>query len=104
MALRFFSERRVPVAFVDLARKPMAVGELRRFSQKLGSAALMDRESSYFRATGMAYMSMNDDETLDRLLADQRLLKLPLMRAGTHLSIGIDEEAWRGLAAAVAEP
>jgi len=82
----------------------MAVGELRRFSQKLGAAALMDRESPRSRATGIAYLSMNDDETFDRLLADQRLLKLPLTRAGTYLSVGIDEEAWRGIAAAVADP
>lgn len=102
-ALRFFSERRVPVAFVDLARKPMAVGELRRFSQKFGAATLMDRESPRFRALGMAYLSMSDDETFDRLLADQRLLKLPLTRTGTQLSVGIDEDAWRGIAAAVVD-
>ena len=43
-ALRFFRERRVPVAFVDLAVRPLAPTELRRFAERLGPDALLDRE------------------------------------------------------------
>lgn len=82
----------------------MALGELRRFSQKFGAAPLLDRESARYRETGIAYLSMDDDETFDRLHSDQRLLNLPLTRAGGQLSVGIDEEAWRGIVAAVVDP
>ena len=40
-ALRFFKERRVVVHFVDLKQRPIAAGELRRFTQKLGAANLL---------------------------------------------------------------
>jgi hypothetical protein len=40
-ALRFFAERRIKVHFVDLNERAAAVGELRRFAQKLGVAALI---------------------------------------------------------------
>ena len=43
-ALRFFSERRIPVHFVDLDERPAARGELRRFQEKFGAAALINRE------------------------------------------------------------
>jgi arsenate reductase-like glutaredoxin family protein len=43
----------------------------------------------------MAYMSMDDEEVFGRLLANQRLLRLPLARQGAQLSVGIDEDAWR---------
>lgn len=43
----------------------------------------------------MGYLSMNDEETFDRLVADQRLLKLPLTRSGIQLSVGVDNDAWR---------
>jgi arsenate reductase-like glutaredoxin family protein len=93
--LRWFSERRVPVAFVDLARKSMAAGELRRFAQRFGASALIEKESSRYRELGLAYLSLDDDEAFDKALADQRLLRLPLARAGDRLSVGVDEAAWR---------
>jgi arsenate reductase-like glutaredoxin family protein len=98
--LRFFSDRRIPVAFVDLARKPIAAGELKRFSQKFGVHALFDTESTQYREAGLGYLSMDDDAAFDRLLADDRLILLPLVRAGTNLSIGVDEKTWRGWLAA----
>jgi arsenate reductase (glutaredoxin) len=101
--LRFFSERRLPVAFVDLARKAMAVGELRRFAQQFGAKALLDTESARYRELGLAYLSMDDDGAFERLIADQRLLRLPLVRAGDKLSVGVDEAAWRGWLAAERE-
>lgn len=85
----------MPVTFVDLARKPMAAAELRRFAQRMGSSALIDRDSPRFRELGLGYLSMTEDEAFDRTLTDQRLLKLPLARAGDRVSAGVDEIAWR---------
>jgi arsenate reductase-like glutaredoxin family protein len=93
--LRFFSERRVAVTFVDLARKPIAPGELRRFAQRFGASQLIDKDSGRYRDLGFAYLSMAEDEAFEKALADQRLLKLPLARAGDRLSVGVDENAWR---------
>ena len=98
--MRFFSERRVQVAFVDIARKPLAVTELRRFAQKFGAKALIDSESPRYSEKGMAYLVIDDAEAFDRLLADQRLLRLPLVRSGAQLAVGVDEDAWRTLLSA----
>jgi arsenate reductase-like glutaredoxin family protein len=94
-ALRFFKERRMSVSFVDVARRPPAPGELRRFSQRHGARALLDEEGRAYRDAGLAYLRLTDDEVLERVLADPRLLRLPLVRHGHEVSIGIDEEAWR---------
>jgi arsenate reductase-like glutaredoxin family protein len=99
-ALRFFSERRVEIVLVDLARKPMAPTELRRFAERFGSPALMDRESKVYRDAGLAYLSMDNEAAFERVLADQRLLRLPLIRSGNHLAIGVDESAWRDIVVA----
>ncbi len=37
-ALRFFRERRIVVHYVDLKKRPIAAGELQRFTQRLGAA------------------------------------------------------------------
>jgi arsenate reductase-like glutaredoxin family protein len=94
-ALRFFKERRVTVSFVDVTKRPPAPGELRRFSQRYGTRALLDEGSRAFRDAGLAYLRMTDDEVLERILADARLLRLPLVRFGQEVSIGVDEVTWK---------
>ncbi len=96
-ALRFFKERRFDVHLVDLRRKPIAAGELRRFVERLGAAALADRHSPAWRETGLAYLWMDDMELSGRLLADQRLLRLPLVRIGQGVTAGRDEAGWKAL-------
>ena len=92
---RFFSERRIPVSFVDVSRRPPAPGELRRFAERFGAAALLDPESRAYRAGGFEYLRMEDAEILERLLGDPSLLRLPLVRNGSRLSVGVDEDTWR---------
>jgi arsenate reductase-like glutaredoxin family protein len=38
---------------------------------------------------------MGDSEVIERVIADPGLLRLPLVRYGNELTIGVDEEAWR---------
>lgn len=96
-AVRFFKERRLAIQFVDLRRKPMAPGELRRFADRLGPVALADVTGRAWTNAGLGYLRMTADELAARLLADQRLLKLPLVRIGNGFSAGRDESAWKRL-------
>ena len=63
--------------------------------QRLGSRALLDTESRAYRDQGLAYLSMGDDEILERLLEDPRLLRLPMVRAGDRFSAGPAEPTWK---------
>jgi arsenate reductase (glutaredoxin) len=94
-ALRFFRERRIVVHFVDLRKKPIAAGELRRFTDRLGAAALLDTESRPYREGGLAYLTTDAAGITARLLADVRLLKLPLVRYGDDVTAGKEEATWR---------
>ena len=98
-ALRFFKERRMDVHFVDIRRKPMAPGELRRFVERLGARPLADEDSKAWRDAGLGYMRLDDTDLVDRLLADQRLLKLPLVRVVNGFAAGRNEAAWKSLVA-----
>jgi arsenate reductase len=94
-ALRFFRERRIVVHFVDLRKKPIAAGELRRFVDRLGAAALLDTGSRPYREQGLAYLSTDTQGITRRLLADSRLLNLPLVRYGDEVTAGKAEDTWR---------
>jgi arsenate reductase len=98
-AIRFFKDRRLEIQLVDLARKPMAAGELRRFVERLGARAIADIDGRAWREAGLGYLRMEDTELAERLLVDQRLLRLPLVRVGKGMAAGRDEAAWKRLLA-----
>ncbi|MER3417829.1 MAG: arsenate reductase [Chloroflexota bacterium] len=100
-ALRFFAERRIRVAFVDLRRRPIAPGELRRFVERLGARSLLDEGSRAYAAGGLRYLRLDEAEIVERLLADPTLLRLPLGRYGSEVAVGNDEAAWQRWAMAV---
>jgi len=99
-AMRFFKERRVNVTFVDLRKRPIALGELRRFAERLGAAALLDTDGRQYKDLGLGYMRLGDDEITDRLLANNRLLRLPLVRFGESLTAGPADATWKAWLAA----
>jgi arsenate reductase (glutaredoxin) len=93
-ALRFFRERRIVVHYVDLKKRPIAAGELQRFTQRLGAAALLDPASRPYRDDGLGYLTLDEAGIVRRLLADPRLLRLPLARHGNDLTVGLEEPTW----------
>src|SRR3954468_12594475 len=94
-ALRFFSERRIKTHFVDLMERPAALGELRRFAQKFGVGALVDRDSKRFDELGLRYAQLSDERWLEKLSEEPLLLRLPLVRSGNQVLIGADETVMR---------
>jgi len=93
--LRFFRERRIVVHYVDLRKKPIARGELQRFVERLGAPALLDTEARAYREQGLAYLSTDTSGIVGRLLADSRLIKVPLVRYGDEVTAGKAEATWK---------
>ena len=98
-AERFFKERRVAIQFVDLKKKPMSPGEIKRFVDRFGLAQLLDTEGSAYVDAGLKYLRTSDADLLERIAGDPRLLRLPLVRAGNRLSFGQDDAAWNTMLA-----
>jgi arsenate reductase-like glutaredoxin family protein len=94
-ALRFFSERRVKTHFVDLDERAASYGELTRFVQKFGLDKLVDRESARYAELGLRQARLSDQRLLDTLVEEPRLLKMPLVRNGSALTIGFAEQDWK---------
>jgi arsenate reductase-like glutaredoxin family protein len=94
-ALRFFSERRIRTHFVDVVEKPPAPGELRRFVERFGVHALVDRDSRRFVELGLGHTVRSDEWWAGRLSEEPLLLRMPLVRSGRRLTVGPGEATWR---------
>ena len=93
-ALRFFAERRIKTHFVDLNERAAALGELRRFAQKFGVPALIDRDGKRFGDLGLASARLSDERWLEQLSLEPLLLRVPLVRHQRDLTIGLAPETW----------
>lgn len=101
---RFFAERRVKVHFVDFADRWPAAGELKRFAQKFGVEALIDREGKAFAERGLRSARYGDERWLEILLDDPYLLRLPLVRWQHKVTVGAAEAEWKGWVEAARAP
>ena len=88
------------VHMVDLDVRPASAGELRRFVQKFGAEALIDREGTRFRNRGLHVAHLPEGRILSLLEEDSLLLCTPLVRAGNRLAIGLAPDVWAEMVAA----
>ena len=94
-AERFFKERCIKIHHVDLAQKPMSPGEIGKFVQRFGLNAILDVEGKAYKDAGLEYLRVSDEGMMQRVADDPKLLKLPLVRAGKHFSVGLAEADWK---------
>lgn len=98
-ALRFFSERRIRTHFVDLMERTASPQELRRFAQRFGVDALVDRSARAYGELGLRSASLSEERWLDKLSEEPLLIRMPLVRqiapGAKGLTIGVAEDEWR---------
>jgi len=93
-ALRFFSERRIKVHFVDLKERPASKGELQRFAQKHGVSALIDKVSNRYAELGLGAVRYDDARWMEKLTEEPLVLAMPLVRWQHKTSVGLAENEW----------
>ena len=94
-AERFFKERRVTIHFMDFKHRAPSKGELKRFFQKFGEETLIDRGSKRFKALGFQAAYYGDDRWLEIACDEPLILRMPLVRSGNQLSVGLAEDDWK---------
>ena len=94
-ALRFFAERRIRTHFVDLNERAASLGELKRFVQAFGLDSLIDQNSRRYDELGLRHARLSDERWLEKLSDEPLLLRMPLVRQGKLLTIGLAEDDWK---------
>lgn len=100
-AERFFKERRIPLQIIDLNTKPMAAGEIKRFTERFTLAGLLDTVGKAYEDAGLKYLKVSDAALLEKIEREPKLLRLPLVRGANKVAVGNDEASWKEIAAAI---
>ncbi len=96
-AERFFKERRAAIQPIDLKKKSISPGELRRFLERFGWEGVLDAESKAYVDGGLKYLKLTEAELMARIERAPGLLRLPLVRGGKLVSVGRDEDSWKAM-------
>ncbi|MPM67454.1 hypothetical protein SDC9_114376 [bioreactor metagenome] len=91
-AERHFKERRVKFQAVDLIKYGISRGELTAVKNAVGLEALVDWQNP--DAALLRYLAYDQDK-LEKLLEDPRLLKTPIVRNGKQATVGYAPEVWK---------
>jgi arsenate reductase (glutaredoxin) len=94
-AERFFKERRIKTHNVDLQDRPMSAGEINRFIQKFGLNTVLDIAGKAYIDAGLEFLRVSDDGMLAKIEAEPKLLRLPLVRYGKYVTVGLAEADWK---------
>jgi arsenate reductase len=95
-AERYFSERKLRVQLIDLAKKGMSPGELRSVAARVGGfEALIDRGSKRYLEAGLAHAAPTGARIEQKLTEDPLLMKTPVVRYGQDASVGYAPERWQ---------
>ena len=93
-AQRFFKERGIKYQFTDLREKGLSKGELHSVIQAAGSLdALIDGNCRDHDAAALV-RCIAQDEKEEKLLANQQILKTPIVRNGKHATAGYQPDVW----------
>jgi arsenate reductase (glutaredoxin) len=90
-AIRFFQERSLKSAFLDLNEKALSKGELENITRVLQVDSLLDTSSKEYEKLNLKYMKFN---IFEKLLEHPLLIKTPIIRYGKKVIHGVKPESW----------
>ena len=94
-AQRFFKERNIKFQFIDLKEKELSKGELKSVCQAVGGISKLIDETTKDQDALSLVKYISDDEKEEKLLANQQILKTPIVRNGKQATTGFQPEIWK---------
>lgn len=88
-ALRYFQERGIKPAFLDLNEKPLSKGELENITKAINIEDLIDKTSREYEKQNLKYMQF---DIFEKLLEFPLLIKTPILRYGKKVILGYKPE------------
>ncbi len=94
-AERFFKERRIKFQSVDMKLKGLSKGEFRSVKQAVGGVDNMLDEKCKDQDTLALIKYLTPDAKEEKILENQQVLKLPIVRNGKQATVGYQPEVWK---------
>jgi Spx/MgsR family transcriptional regulator len=91
---KWLDENDVDYQFIDLKKDPLSEGKLDEFVHKVGLDVLINRRGTTWRNLGLKDKNLDEDQLFDQLLANQIMIKRPVLELDDAVLVGFDEDAF----------
>jgi Spx/MgsR family transcriptional regulator len=91
---KWLDENDVDYQFIDLKKDPLSEGKLDEFVHKVGLDVLINRRGTTWRNLGLKDKNLDEDQLFDQLLANQAMIKRPVLELDDAVLVGFDEDAF----------
>ncbi|SHK78103.1 arsenate reductase family protein [Hespellia stercorisuis] len=94
-AMRYFKERNVKYQMIDMKQKGMSKGELNSVMQAVGGLEQMLDSKCKDKDALALIQYISDEDKMEKLLENQKVLKTPIVRNGRQATIGYQPDVWK---------
>lgn len=94
-AERFFKERGIKFQFVDMKEKGLSKGEFNSVKQAVGGIDNMLDENAKDQDTLALVKHIVAEDKEEKILENQQILVLPIVRNGKKATVGYKPEVWK---------
>ena len=95
-AERFFKERGIKFQFIDMKEKGLSKGEFNSVAQAVGGMDKLIDEDAKDKDTLALIKYIADEDRLEKILENQQILKMPIVRNGKKATVGYQPDVWKG--------
>lgn len=97
-AERYFKERGIKYQFINMNEKEISKGEFRSVCQAVGGIGAMINEECKDKDALALVKYISEDEREEKILANQQVIKTPVVRNGKQATVGYAPEVWKSWA------
>ena len=94
-AQRYFKERGIKFQFIDMNEEELSKGEFRSVCQAVGGIGSMINTDCKDKDALALVQYIADDEKEEKLLANQHVIKTPIVRNGKQATVGYQPDVWK---------
>lgn len=94
-AQRYFKERGIKFQFIDMSEKEMSKGEFRSVCQVVGGLDAMINEECKDKDALALIKNIVAEQKEEKILANQQVIKTPVVRNGKQATVGYKPEVWK---------
>ena len=94
-AERYFKERGIRVQFVDMKDKGLSKGEFHSVCQAVGGYQKLIDENCRDKDLLALITYIAEEDREEKILENQNILKLPIVRNGKQATVGYRPEIWK---------
>ena len=94
-AERYFKERGIKYQFIDMKEKGLSKGEFNAVCQAVGGYEKLIDPDCRDKDLLALIRYIAEEDRAEKILENQKILKMPIVRNGKQASIGYEPDVWK---------